>query len=518
MSRLTICIAIAVFVAAACGGDGDSTGDSTPASTYAGPSLLDIEGTVTFLGTDPDDAAAGMAAGDFNGDGQVDVLVGAAFGDGPDNARADAGEVLIFLGPFRMGETRDASAGDNDAVIYGRNAGDQAGRAVASDDFNGDGFDDIIIGVPFDDGPDGDREDAGEAVVIFGSADLGAAVREIDLHDGADVSISGPGAGALTGFSLASGELNGDAYADLVVGSFQAEGASGLGEAGAVHVIYGAPDLPASIDTSVGEADINVYGPVEDGWLGETVNTGDFNGDGLDDLLLTAAFAPTVAGDEGGGQVSVILSPLAPMIDLSAGIADYTIYGEGEGDQIGHSSASGDVDGDGLDDMLLGAVSSDGPDDVSKLAGEAVLIHGSSLQPRVDVAAGDADTIAYGTATVDRLGRSAALGDVDGDGLADLILGLPGADSINPSVVDSGAIYVVYGSGSLPEALDLRSDGEAYFGDTAVGQLSNGVEGRPALSTADINGDGREEILVSASDGGDVAGAGAAYVLFLAPR
>jgi hypothetical protein len=515
MFRLVLTLTLASVAFAACSGNDDEGPGGTPTSASGDPEPLFVESKVTLLGRDPDDAAAGMAAGDFNGDGALDIALGAAFADGPDNAREDAGEVLVFLGPFQADETRDGGAGDNDAVIYGADPGDQAGRAVGAADVNGDGIDDIVIGVPFADGPAEDREDAGEAVVVIGSSLLGAEYRDVDLRDGADVTVAGPAPGALTGFSLASGAIDGDAYADLVIGSFQADGISGLAKAGVAHVVLGAANLPTLIDTAQGEADVSVSGPTADAWLGETVNAGDFNGDGLDDLLLTAAFAPTLAGEDAGGQVSVILSPPGT-VDLSSENADYTIYGEGEGDQIGHSSATGDIEGDGLADALLGAVSSDGAGDAIKLAGEAIVIRGASLRERIDVAAGDADTLGYGIAAADRLGRSVAMGDLDGDGLADLIFGLPGADSPDPPIVDSGGIYVVYGSASLPALIDLRRDGEAYFGDTGGGQLANGVEGRPALSTADIDGDGRDEILVSASDGGDVAGAGSAYVLFLA--
>jgi hypothetical protein len=518
MFRLAFTLALMSLAFAACTSSDSEGPAGTPTGADGSPEPLIVQGTITLLGRDPDDAAAGMAAGDFNGDGAADIVLGAAFGDGPDNAREDAGEVLVFMGPFQADETRDGGAGDNDAVIYGADPGDQAGRAVGAADVNGDGIDDVIIGVPFADGPAEDREDVGEAVVVLGSTVLGAEDGEVDLRDGADLTVVGPAPGALTGFSLASGAIDGDAYADLVIGSFQANGFSGLAKAGVAHVVLGAADLPTLIDTAQGESDMDVSGPTEGAWLGETVNAGDFNGDGLDDLLLTAAFAPTAAGEDAGGQVSVILSPPATTIDLSSESADHTIYGEGEGDQIGHSSATGDIDGDGLADALLGAVSSDGPGDSVKLAGEAIVIRGASLQERIDVAAGDADSLAYGTAAADRLGRSAAIGDVDGDGLADLVFGLPGADSPDPPIVDSGGIYVVYGGTSLPALIDLRRDGQAHFGDTGGGQLSNGVEGRPALSTADIDGDGRDEILVSASDGGDVAGAGSAYVLFLAAR
>lgn len=514
MLRLAFVVSVVFLTFAACGDD-DGASERTVTPSVGEVSLLPVGDTITLLGADPEDAAAGLATGDFNGDGALDILLGAAFADGPSNAREDAGEALVFLGPFQRGETRDAGAGEMDLVIYGGEIGDQAGRAVAAADVNGDSIDDIVVGVPFADGPGEALVDAGGVSVILGSSEIGRSIDVFDLNDGADVAISGPSAGALTGFSLASGHLNDDAYDDLVIGSFQGDGGSGLSRAGTVHAILGSTAPPPTIDLSQDQADVTVYGPSPDAWLGETVNTGDFDGDGLDDLLLTAAFAPSLDGEDAGGQVSVILSPPPGVVDLSTEVADYTIYGAGEGDQIGHSSATGDIDGDGLDDILLGAVSSDGEEDAVNLAGEAVVVTASALKAAVDVASGDATAIAYGTATADRLGRSVALGDIDGDGLVDLILGLPGADSRNPTTEDTGALYVVHGAAVLAPVIELPADGQPYFSETGGAQLTNGVEGRPALASSDVDGDGRDEILVSSSDGGVRQGSGIAYVLFV---
>jgi hypothetical protein len=515
---VTLVIAIAAFACLSCGDDSETPGPSrTPAPARPADPLA-IAGAVTLVAADAGDAAAALAAGDFNGDGEIDVAYGAAFSDGPDNGRIDGGEVLVFLGPFELGETRDAGAGGHDAIVYGGDAGDQAGRALDAGDLNGDGIDDIIIGAPFGDGPVNATMDSGEVSVVVGSPDLGGSRTTVDLGEESDLLIGGPVTGALTGFSLAIGNLNSDEFADVVVSSFKAEGPGGVAEAGMADVIYGSASLPPLLNRSEQEADATVYGPSEGAWLGESVSVGDFDGDGLDDLALPAPFAPTLAGEEAGGRVAVVLSPLPPLLNLAEEDPDYIVYGADSGDQLGHSSATGDVDGDGRDDLLLGAVSSSGAGNAVDLAGEAVLVLGASLRDPIDVASGAQDAIAYGTAPTDRLGRSVALGDVDGDALADLLLGLPGADAVNPPLVDSGAVYLVPGGSGLPMVIELGEHGRVHFGSDAGDQLSNGVEGRRPLVAADVDGDSRDEILVSSSHGGGDDDAGVAYILFASPQ
>lgn len=516
-------VALIVLAAAACSGDGDdsSTGPSaTPApATSAVARELPADGTVTLYAADAADTGSALAAGDFNGDGAMDVLYAAAFGDGPDNGRADAGEAYVFLGPFHRGETRDAGKGEQGLTVYGADPGDQLGRGATAGDVNGDGIDDLILGTPFGDGPAGDRTDAGEVYVVYGSSGLGTDVTAIDLRSGAPLTVYGATPGDLAGFAVATARLNTDAADDLIIGAFWAGGpGDARTHAGEVYAVFGGPSPAGTVDIAVGQQDVTVYGAAADDRLGEGVAAGDVNGDGVDDLVIPAPFAASLTGQPEAGRTYVIYSPSPPSTDLASDTVDAVIYGVDDGDQLGHVTAAGDADGDGRDDILLTAVSADGQGNTVDLAGEAVLVLAKSITAKVDVAARGGDSVIYGADKEDRLGRSAALGDLDGDGRKDLLLGAPGGAGPQEARATAGEVYVITGA-DAPPIVQLPEGALVYYGAKAGDNLASEIFGRLALQAADMDGDGRDEILASAATadgpGGDRADCGMATVIFV---
>jgi Ca2+-binding RTX toxin-like protein len=428
------------------------------------------------------------SAGDVNGDGIDDVIVGARGGDDGGSYAGEAYVIYGVAGTARGTVDLTGLAAADGFIIQGDAAGDEAGFSVSSaGDVNGDGIDDLIVGAPYGDDGGGN---AGEAYVIYGVA--GTARGTVDLTGLAAADgfiIQGDAGGDIAGYSVSwAGDVNGDGIDDLVVGARY--GDDGGDRAGEAYVIYGV------VGTARGTVDLSglaaadgfiIQGDAAGDQAGWSVSSaGDVNGDGIEDLIVGARF-----GDDGGtdaGEAYVIYGVAGTArgtVDLT-GLASrpadgFIIQGDVSFDQAGWSvSSAGDVNGDGIEDLIVGAPLGD---DGGLNAGEAYVIYGVAGIARgtVDLSGlAEADGfIIQGDFNFDRAGLSvSAAGDVNADGIDDLIVGAPQGDDGGNS---AGEAYVIYG-GRPTLAVERTGTeiGQVIFGGHLNDTL-NGLGGNDTL-------------------------------------
>ena len=460
-----------------------------------GQRLIDLDkvwGDMRVLGIyiNPHQLGKAVAHGDINGDGYMDIILGDP--EARPGGRYYTGEVCVIFGRSNPPSTIDLSIQSADITVWGATSGDNTGRAVASGDINGDGYDDIIIGA-FEADPIG-RDTAGETYVIFGKS-FSSPPYTIDLGARpADITIYGEDENDYFGYAVASGDLNGDGFDDLIISTpFADFNAEETICAGRVYVIFGSSFLspPYTIDLHTQLADITICGADAYDLLGGGISSGDVNNDGYEDIIIGAPCAdPDGRGCAGETYIIFGSSFASPpyIIDLNTQSADITIYGDDENDWSGWAVASGDVNNDGYDDVIIGAPQADSGD--RYWVGETYVIFGDSFSSppyTIDLSTQSADITVYGDDYFGKSGRAVTSGDVNGDGCGDLVIGASWAGES-----DAGKIYVIFGSSSPPSTIDLyyQSTDITIFGDDTFDYSGS------SLASGDINGDGYDDVII----------------------
>ena len=416
--------------------------------------------------------------------------------------------------------------GNNGFAIDGLTSGDFLGRSVSNaGDFNGDGFDDIIIGAEYADSYSSSR--TGSSYVIFGrNAGYDSKFDLFNLNGNNGFAINGVATYDRLGESVSSaGDVNGDGFDDIIIGASGAD-PNGKDYAGSSYVIFGSNtgfnsnfDL-SSFDGSNGFA---INGATDFDFIGRSVSSaGDFNGDGLDDIIIGATGASPY-GENSKGSSYIVFGKntgFNSSFNLSSldGTNGFVINGVGNYDRLGGSvSSAGDVNGDGIDDIIIGAELADpnGKDH----AGSSYVVFGSNtgFNSNFNLSSLDGTNgfVINGVADSDRLGKSvSSAGDVNGDGIDDIIIGATGADPNSNS--NAGSSYVVFGSNTGFNSNFNLSSLDGNNGFVVNGANSADFSGRSVSSAGDVNGDGNNDLIIGAdqADPNNKINAGSSYVVF----
>lgn len=397
-----------------------------------------------------------------------------------------------------------------------------------SGDFNGDGIADLVLGTSGATKPWGENQGHGAAYIIFGSSELPSTV---DFPDGeGHVIIYGAqGGDFLTSKGgIAIGDFNNDGFDDLALGApladaLEAPVVNPLSPryiSGKAYIVYGSENMPSIIDLENNNQVVTIYGAENhDRLTWDGLRVGDFNADGIDDLVLASSFArhPVHRSSYYGAAYLIYGSASIPaVIDLATFDADVTISGARStygGELLASGGVEvGDFNADGIDDLALGAYDMEGmirPDGKTHGRGGAYLVFGSkSLPTWIDLNEGDADVKISGSGPGGKLTYSHAMSvlDFNGDGIDDLELGADRA----------GVSYIVFGSATLPSEYDIGiSNGHVTIHGTAARYTFR------YRAIGDFNNDGFDDFVAGGTLGngplGDREDAGESHLVYGSP-
>ncbi len=482
-----------------------------------------------------------IGVGDINGDGKADIAMGGMYASAGPGSRINNGEIKVYLSDGR--DSGDVDLAQNPANVYsilGANSGDVLGTSVAvNGDVNGDGVKDIALGAFCDDGPSNSRFNCGAAYIVYGSRNYN---KNYDLAtaDGNPpagvVAIYGAQISARAGVWIDQGDIDGDGFADIVIGADQIN-SDGRQHLGGAYIVFGTANLPSVIDLAAPPAGVRtatiIGADPEDHW-GAALQVGDVNNDGIGDVIIggsifrdSGSFVDVNndsghnarGADFGGsrplcGEVYVIYGSRnwVATIDLKNPPATAThIIGAQQRDLLGSQVHSADLNGDGRTDLIVGALQAQAPD-VRGNTGAVYVIYGATniVGATIDLSLPDASglrvTKIYGENAGDCAGDSVRAFDINNDGMAELFVGSPEHTFTINGVTrdDTGDTIVIYGQRDfLPSEIKFYDPPAApkLYMLAGSNSFDGGDEFSYRLWGGDVDGDGYIDYVANAMHG-----------------
>ncbi len=478
---------------------------------------LDVLNGFQVRGESPGDGTGESvkAAGDVNGDGFADFIIGAA---NANRNGTNSGAAFVIFGkpggfnsPFELGDLD----GTNGFQIKGEAGGDFFGYSVSgAGDVNNDGKSDIIIGAY------GAGSLAGSSYVVFGAAAFPASIEASGLNGTNGFKLLGESAGDRSGESVSGlGDFNNDGFGDVLIGASGDDDTAT--NSGAAYVVFGGSGFGSTVQLSaVGGATpgVKIVGTNASDFLGTSVSSAaDVNNDLVPDLIIGAPGADPNGTDSGAAYVIFGGGTFPSVLAVSSllGSNGFAINGAVAASRAGTSvSAMTDFNGDTYGDVIIGA-----PFASVGTAGATYVVFGGISSPSFielsTLSGSDGFKIQSQSANEAFAVRVSNAGDVNADGMSDLIASATDADTANGT--DSGAAYVIYGTATSPSALNLSAlDGSNGF--QVIGATAGDFTGASVSAAGDVNNDGVADFLISSIlDTPNGASTGKTFVVYGQP-